>query len=346
MKPPPSVKLRRCWLPLIVAVVLVGCREEGEDASATPKSSKPAAMVVETVVESAAPSPDEPVETPAMPKTEAPTVPEPKTPAPEATTPPSTPPEDQAPASPTNKSPAEAPPAATPEVETPEEPVEPEAPAAAGGGKLGPPLGEDMAKLVPLEPNPAVWIDKATHRVILTSQVCQRNAPLEMFACPSGTKEHEAVVAIPALARTIHAALLAVGAKPGKPVQFHPDYVPATGTEIAIDVRWKDEAGELHSAKAQDWIRDIKTKKPMTHNWVFGGSNFWTDEETGRQYYSADGGDLVCVSNFPSAMLDLPIESSQSDSQLLFEAFTEHIPELGTPVTVILKPKLAKEKPE
>jgi hypothetical protein len=56
--------------------------------------------------------------------------------------------------------------------------------------------------------------------------------------------------------------------------------------------------------------------------------------------YQADReGDLICVSNFPAAVLDLPIESTSENTELLFEAFTERIPPVGTAVTVILKPK-------
>ena len=78
---------------------------------------------------------------------------------------------------------------------------------------------------------------------------------------------------------------------------------------------------------------------------MFGGSGFWTDERTGERHYQAQSGDFICVSNFPSAMLDLPIPSTDKDGSLLFEAFTERIPPLGTPVTLILTPKLDK-KPE
>jgi len=39
-------------------------------------------------------------------------------------------------------------------------------------------------------------------------------------------------------------------------------------------------------------------------------------------------------------MLDLPIESSQANNSLMFRAYTERIPPRGTPVTVLLKPKL------
>ena len=51
---------------------------------------------------------------------------------------------------------------------------------------------------------------------------------------------------------------------------------------------------------------------------------------------------MICVSNFPSAMLDLPIESSQATSDLEFEAFTEHIPPVGTKVRLVLAPRLEK----
>ncbi|MBL6713415.1 MAG: hypothetical protein ISQ07_08520, partial [Pirellulales bacterium] len=78
--------------------------------------------------------------------------------------------------------------------------------------------------------------------------------------------------------------------------------------------------------------------------WVFAGSSFWTDETTGQQYYQADGGDLVCVSNFPTAMLDLTIPSSQSNEALLFEAFDSRIPVRGTPLELIFSPAGEKNR--
>lgn len=65
---------------------------------------------------------------------------------------------------------------------------------------------------------------------------------------------------------------------------------------------------------------------------------FWTDPLDGKEYYQADGGDLICVSNFPTATLDIPIESSQSNDALLFEVFEGRVPPRGTPVEIILAP--------
>ena len=53
--------------------------------------------------------------------------------------------------------------------------------------------------------------------------------------------------------------------------------------------------------------------------------------------YLANQGDVICLSNFNTAMLDLPIESSQKAADLLFEAWTDRIPPIGTRVTVVLE---------
>ena len=165
-----------------------------------------------------------------------------------------------------------------------------------------------------------------------------------MFACLRNTKEHESIVSVNTLAQEVHAALLVIGAKPGAPVSFDPKYRPATGDAIEIVVRWVDQAGEIKSALAQQWVRSYDTKKQMQHDWVFAGSRLWKDGETGQEVYLAEHGDFICVANFPTAMLDLPIRSSDQASDLLYEAFTERIPPLGTDVTLILRPK-AKTSP-
>lgn len=206
---------------------------------------------------------------------------------------------------------------------------------------LGPPLVEHPERLKRLNPQQPLWLDPEGKRVVMIGQVCQTDAPLEVFACLKETKEHEAILSVDVQAYQVHAALLAIGARVGHPVQWDPKYVPATGSVIEVTVHWKDAQGKPHSARAQDWIRDVRTKRAMEHEWVFAGSRFWEDPETGQRHYEAETGEFICVSNFSNAMLDLPIESSQANSALLFEAFTERIPPLGTPVTIVLKPKPA-----
>lgn len=206
-------------------------------------------------------------------------------------------------------------------------------------------LSKDPPGMKRLAPQYDLWIDPANKRVVVDGSVCLREGQLEMFACPKGTKEHEAVVALDTKAFIVHTALLAVGALVGTPVQFSPKYQAATGTEIDVTAIWTDKNGTVHRDRAQDWVRNVKTGKAMEFPWVFAGSGFWKDPGSGQEHYMAESGDLICVSNFPSAMLDLPVQSSQANEALLYEAYTEHIPPIGTRVRVVLTPKLKKADP-
>jgi hypothetical protein len=188
-----------------------------------------------------------------------------------------------------------------------------------------------------------VWVDTKQKLVYVDGYVSLRRGMLEMLACPVGTKEHESVVAVFSRAQTLHAALLAVGAIPGNPVSFRPKFRAAEGMEIEVEIRWQDKDGKWQTIKGQDWVKDTRTQKPMGEPWVFAGSGFWKNEETGKEFYKADAGDLICVSNFSTAMLDIPIESSQVNDGLLFEANTDKIPRLGTPVRVVLRPVQKKQ---
>lgn len=183
-----------------------------------------------------------------------------------------------------------------------------------------------------------LWIDRDQGRVYLDGYVAMQDGLLEMFACPIGTKEHESVIGVVARSREVHAGLLAVNAQPGTPVNFLPRFVPATGQRIRVWVCYWDEQGKFQVTDARRWIKNAKTGQQMQPDWVFAGSAFWKDPSNGREYYQADAGDMICVSNFSSAMLDVPIASSAEANQLQFAPFTERIPEVGTPVRLVLVP--------
>jgi hypothetical protein len=204
------------------------------------------------------------------------------------------------------------------------------------------PLTKDPPGMTRLMPDYDVWLDQKNKRVVVDGSVVLREGQLEMLACPRGTKEHEAIIAVDTKAYAVHAGLLAAGAQVGTPVQFQPKYQPATGTEIDVQVVWTDRNGKVHTDRAQDWIKNVKTGKAMEYPWVFAGSGFWQSDPGGPKHYMAESGDFICISNFPSAMLDLPVESSQSNDALLFQANTDRIPPLGTRVRLVLTPKAKK----
>lgn len=192
-----------------------------------------------------------------------------------------------------------------------------------------------------------IWLDAKNKIIVIDGSIALTEGPLEMFACPRRSKEHESVVAVDCKSSTAHAALLAIGAEEGRPVRYNGEgdiEAVATGTEVEVYALWKNPEGVRQSTRAQDWVRNGKDGKSLAYPWVFVGSAFSRDEETKRSYYLADAGEFICVSNFTTATMDLPIASSDKDAARMFEAFAERIPTRGTLVRLVLIPKMTGAK--
>lgn len=176
-------------------------------------------------------------------------------------------------------------------------------------------------------------------RVLVNAEVCLREGQLEQLLCRRHTKEHEAILTADVDARTIHAGLIAAGAKEGSPVRFVPEYRAASGSTIKVSVQYKDK-DKVVTAPAQSWIKKARDDKPLESDWVFAGSRFVTNplDPDGKKHYLANDGDVICVSNFETALLDLPIKSPKDNADLAFVVNTERIPPMGTQVVVILEP--------
>ena len=118
-------------------------------------------------------------------------------------------------------------------------------------------FAQDANQPIPLNKKRTVLVDKANGKLLLKGEVCLRQGVLEMFLCGKQTKEHESIVAVDAKASVIHAGLLAIGTKPGQPVQFQPTYQAPQGQKIEIYASWTDEAGKKQRVPAQHWVRYV-----------------------------------------------------------------------------------------
>jgi hypothetical protein len=203
---------------------------------------------------------------------------------------------------------------------------------------------QDGIKKIPVGNNVVVEIEGKQKRVVVSAYVCLRQGMLEQLLTRKRTKEHEAILAVDADARNIHTALLYAGAQPGSPVKFRPKFTAPTGGEVKITLQYQ-EKGKTVRVPAQQWVRNVKTKKDLDTDWVFAGSVLIPDpiDKKKQPYYGANDGDLICISNFDTAMLDVPFNSPKDNDDLAFEAHTDRIPPLETPVLVILEPVPAKK---
>jgi hypothetical protein len=199
--------------------------------------------------------------------------------------------------------------------------------------------GDDKAEVKRTEIGKNVFLETEgqQRRVVVRAYVCLREGQLEGLLCRKATKEHEYILAADADARHIHAALLAARGEPGNPVQFEPKFKPASGSTIKVTLQYKKD-DKLVTVAAQDWIGDGSGEKALKENWVFGGSRFLPDPlDKAKKVYLANQGDVICLCNMESAMLDLPIRSPKKLEERTYHAITDKIPERDTPVEVVLE---------
>ncbi|MBM4067706.1 MAG: hypothetical protein FJ271_01990 [Planctomycetes bacterium] len=216
-------------------------------------------------------------------------------------------------------------------------------PAPSGDAAQAP---KGPAKKVEVGKNVFLEVQGERRLVRVNAYVCLRKGQLEQLLTRKRTKEHEAVLAADVDARLIHAALTLARAEPGKPVQFVPKFVPPSGSTIKVSLEYVDpQTKKTVKVPANKWIRNLKSKKHLETDWVFAGSVLIDDplDKTKKPFYAANDGDIICLSNFDTAMLDLPVSSSRENNDLVFEADTDRIPPVETPVQVILEP-IAKMK--
>jgi hypothetical protein len=121
------------------------------------------------------------------------------------------------------------------------------------------PLSESLSKVIenatPLNPEHTVFLNGSKKRIYLHTEVSCRNCVLEMLCVPVGQREHETILNVRARAFVVHAGLLALALKPGRPAVFYPEFSPPKGPALDMRVHWADETGKLQSADPRSWIR-------------------------------------------------------------------------------------------
>ena len=81
----------------------------------------------------------------------------------------------------------------------------------------------------------------------------------------------------------LHLALLAIGLKPGQPLQYSDAtkrLIPPQGPPLQIMMEYQKD-GKTISVPSWTWMRDVKTKKqPPAFTWVFADHASWRTATT------------------------------------------------------------------
>ena len=164
---------------------------------------------------------------------------------------------------------------------------------------------------------------------------------LELVACTPNTKEHEVLVVTPARPSQVHAALLMIGLKPGKPAFWTQEngsviaHAPQ-GDPVKVELLWQDDDGNQIQSSPANWIVSAQSHKPWPEGqWVFAGSIM--NNHGGHEFYEADGsGTLIGLTSFGSEVIawQRVISPDSQTDEPEWIANAEHVPPVDTAVTI------------
>ena len=168
-----------------------------------------------------------------------------------------------------------------------------------------------------------------------------RGGPIELLACAKGGKEYESVITLDCRPSDLQGALITLGLKPGGGPQYQGDPTQPFGDGVLIYVEWEQD-GQKKRMRGEELCYNVIDKKSMEPTeWIFIGSKFLKDPETGEDVYMADiEKSIVTVFHDPYTVLDNPLAYGADDTA--YVVHPENTPALGAGVKMIFTPAAKK----
>lgn len=227
---------------------------------------------------------------------------------------------------------------------------------------------------------PGMVVDFENRCVNLEATICLDKGLLELVACRRGSKEHESVVAVSAKAMHIHTALLLLGANNGNPAmrkQVGDEEseegkrwvnIPPRGDPIGVYLVTTSDDGKAierpisdfitRSSQRIDEVDGIAIAAPsgseghggkatarLTHTFLFAGSHLRDNGPGPRQYLADISGHVISIATFGDELLCLSFHQSQKNDALMWQVKPNSLPEVGTKITLRLRPQRTPQKP-
>jgi len=212
-----------------------------------------------------------------------------------------------------------------------------------------------------------VRLDVGKKTVEVDGFVIQREVLIEFVAVTGRGKTHESLFLLDCAPRALNAGLLALGLAPGTPYRLTEEalvpevergsgepleledpetgemkrylYFPPRGDGVEVTVSWEDEKGGVVRHRIEELILDATSGKALAPmSWVYLGSRFQRNPDTGEEVYVADlTGDVISIwhSYQGNTILDNPLLVGRDDE--IFFAFTDRLPPEGTRVQITFR---------
>jgi hypothetical protein len=183
-----------------------------------------------------------------------------------------------------------------------------------------------------------IEFDHGSREITIPAEINMVRGLLEYALVGEKGKLHEALLSTKARVFDLNIVLLLLNYQPDEqwfvpPAKPKPLAASKPAARLEIFVRWKEAgSGSVTTARLDEWITDIATKKPAAPApWVYTGSHL--NEE--KQFAAEVDGSFVALYHDARALINSPREGADNDEQW---APAPTVPPKGTPVTVVIRP--------
>lgn len=198
---------------------------------------------------------------------------------------------------------------------------------------------------------PSVKIDRDRRQIIVDGKIAPRKIdhpsykeiyPIEVIACwafPRGQKAHETVITFDVKPSAVHAGLVSLGLKPGKPA-FGESKDPPAGPEVKIFLEFTDAGGQLKKLPIEKTLIDPKTNKNLPPlKWRFTGSVMSKpDPNKEETVYGADlTGTLISIFPVTEQTVFQTNLTMKEEKYVKLETDKKVLPKEGTAVKLIIE---------
>ncbi|MEM1084181.1 MAG: YdjY domain-containing protein [Verrucomicrobiota bacterium] len=193
-----------------------------------------------------------------------------------------------------------------------------------------------------------ITFDPKSREVRFPAEINMNEGLLEFLVVHRNGKIHESLLSTGISATNLNVAIKLLHYQPSPELYMKLDEDGSLGSEfheateeqkkhsrMSVSVEWQQD-GETKTTSLNDWISHATTEKPMpSEPWVYGGSFV-----AYGKFVAESSGDIIAIFLSNAALINFSGKDNHSDE--VWFPHANRVPEVGTPVTVIINPYTSK----
>lgn len=200
-------------------------------------------------------------------------------------------------------------------------------------------LGQRRDKLI----LPGIIADRTKRqvRIMAVGTGIAGNNPVEFFLVGENGRDYESLAITIAKPSDIHRALVFIGLKPGRPIDYAKCHYWPRGERVFLSIsRRVNPKAAPEKIRGEQFLFDKNTQSTMRLPGLTFVGSIWTKDKKNKRHYEADTlGDIATDYNDPWTVLDVPNRVSQGARYYTLIPNPKRLIPLRQHLTIILEPE-------